>query len=127
VGEDGATWRDGRLHRLDENIDAAGVERRNPAGFHENTLAVHDIRIEQAQRHPIGCHVYSAGEQRSKLEKRRDPRFAFFWRAAPGRHDHDDGFAIQAADAPNMERQILGAEAAMSAHRPRTAPAWENG
>jgi hypothetical protein len=108
VGEDGATWRDGRLHRLDENIDAADVERRNPAGFHENTLAVHDIRIEQAQRRPIGCRVHSAGEHRSKPEKRRDSSFAFLWRAAPGRHDHDEGFAVRAADAPDLERQIVG-------------------
>jgi hypothetical protein len=127
MSEDGAAGRDGSLHGLHENIDTAPVESGNPARLHENTLAIHEIRVEQAQRSAVGCCVHSTSEQRSKLEKRRYPGFALLRRATPRRHDHDDGFAVRTANAPNRTVRASGVEAAMSAHCPRTALTWENG
>src|ERR1700730_1203251 len=42
VGENGAAGRDGGRHRLNENIDAAAVERRKPARLHECALPIDD-------------------------------------------------------------------------------------
>src|SRR5215472_2722929 len=65
MGEDGTTGRDGGLHRLDEDVDGASVERGQPARLHEHRLPIGEIRIEQGQRRSIGHRLYSAGKQRS--------------------------------------------------------------
>jgi len=65
VGEDGTPGRDGGLHRLDEDVDGAAVERGQPARLHEHTLPIGEIRVEQGQRRPIGHRLHSAGKQRS--------------------------------------------------------------
>src|SRR5215471_17206686 len=53
VGEDGATRRDSGLHRLDENVDAAVVERGKPTRLHERPLPIDDIGVDCGQRGPI--------------------------------------------------------------------------
>src|SRR5262249_8753042 len=72
VGEDSATRRDGGLHRLDEDVDAAAIERRKPARLHQGPLSVNDIRVECGQGGPITHGVERVVEHRSKLEKWRD-------------------------------------------------------
>src|ERR1700738_3944254 len=50
VGEDGATGRDGSRHGLDEDVDAAAVERGKPARLHERPLPVDEVRGEFGER-----------------------------------------------------------------------------
>ena len=107
VGEDGTAGRYGSRHRLDKD-DAAAVEHREPARLHERPLSMSEIRIEHGQRRPVGLHVHGAGEQRSKLAKRRDPRFTVLRQTAPRRHDHDHGSAVRADDASELRRQFFG-------------------
>jgi hypothetical protein len=62
VGEESATRGDGSLHRPNESIGTAAVERGKPGRFHEYPLPIGEIRIEHGQRGPIGHHAH--GEDR---------------------------------------------------------------
>lgn len=127
VREDGAVGRGGGLRRFDKNIDGGAVERGQPARLHEHTLPIDDVRVEQGQRSSIGHGFEVPGEQCSNFEKGRHSSFAVGRKPAPRRKDYDDGFAVGAADAGKLDRQVFGFEAAMSAQRRSTALASAKG
>ena len=123
----GAARGGGRRHGFDEGSDAGAVERGQPARLHEHALPIDDIRVEQGQRSSIGHGFEVAGEQGSKFEKGRHPSFAVGRKPAPRRMDYDDGFAVGAADAGKLDRQVFGARGGNVGAASSTALASANG
>src|SRR5262249_35846796 len=54
----------------------------------------------------VGHPIHSAGEQRSKSEKRCDSHFTLVWSTAPGRNDHDKGNTVGPEHEPKLYRQL---------------------
>src|SRR5262245_21455642 len=54
VGKNGTPRRDGSFHRLDKDVDAVGIEGREPTAFHVHALTIDEIWVECAQRGPVG-------------------------------------------------------------------------
>ena len=106
MGEDGAIRRDGARHHLDHRIDARGVERRQPAGFHERSTPINEKRIEYGQQAAVGDRVDVAAQQCSEFEERRDLScFTLTGVAAPGWNDQDDKRSVGAGNNADLHGQ----------------------
>src|SRR6516225_10823518 len=83
MGENGATWGDGALHRLHKDVPAVATKGRKAAAFHEHALPIGQIGIEQFQRGAVRPHVDRAEEDPSKFEKWRQAGFTLVPLTAP--------------------------------------------
>src|SRR5262245_19066492 len=106
VGKNGAPRRDGSFHRLDKDVDAAGIEGREPTAFHIDALTIDEIWVECRQRSAVGLCICGSSDQRSQGEEGCDFSFAVGRRTAPC-HPHKDHGAIRSSHAADLSRQLI--------------------